>query len=445
MRRPHSLLIASIIGVLGLALLAVSTSQARPAARTLTAGGDLQWYRGNMHTHSHWSDGNDYLESIALWYKQHGYDFLVFTDHNVLANTERWVEVDKTKGKRTAYDRLKTHFPDWVEERMTDGKLEVRLRTFQEVSDKLAEPDKYLLIQGEEISDKFEKAPIHLNASNVQEVIAPRGGSSVLEAMQNNVDAVIAQRERTGVPMIVHLNHPNFHYGITAEDLMRVVGEQFFEVYNGHPDVHNAGDHVHASTDRMWDIILTWRIAELNLPLMYGLAVDDGHDYHEFGLGESNPGRGWVYVLAKSLTPASLIDALEAGRFYASSGVKLKSVTSSDQGLAVEVDAADGVEYTVEFLGTRKGFDARSEEVVDKDGQPIRATRKYSHDVGAVLKTVQGPKASYTFDGDELYVRARIVSTRKHPNPSEESEFERAWTQPALGPAAPASAVAAGE
>lgn len=444
MRRTHSLVFCSIVAVLGSALVAVSTTQARPA-RTLAATGDLHWFRGNMHTHSHWSDGDDYLEMIALWYKDRGYDFLVFTDHNVLANTERWVEVDKTKGKRKAYDKLKARLPDWVEERTTDGKLEVRLRTFKEVSDKFAEPGKYLLIQGEEISDKFEKSPIHLNASNVQEVVTPRGGSSVLEAMQNNVDAVLAQRAKTGVPMIVHLNHPNFGWGITAEDLMRVVGEQFFEVYNGHPGVHNSGDHEHASSDRVWDIVLTWRIAELNLPIMYGLGVDDGHDYHEIPSRHSNPGRGWVYVLAQSLTPESLIDALEAGRFYASSGVKLKSVTSSDDGLAVEVAADDSVDYTIEFIGTRKGFDSQSEEVKDKDGQPVRATRKYSDDVGTVLKTVSGPKGAYTFDGDELYVRARIVSTRKHPNPSEEGEFERAWTQPTLGPGAPANAVAAGK
>lgn len=438
MQRTHKVLFGSMVAVLGAALIAVSTSQAKPA-RTLAATGNLRWYKGNMHTHSHWSDGDDYLEMIALWYKDRAYDFLVFTDHNVLANTEKWVEVDKTKGKRTAYDKLKAQLPDWVDERTTDGKLEVRLRTFQEVSDKFAEPDKFLLIQGEEISDRFESAPIHLNVSNLQELIPPRGGSSVLDAMQNNVDAVIAQRERTGVPMIVHLNHPNFHYGITAEDLMRVVGEQFFEVYNGHPGVHNSGDHVHVSTDRMWDIILTWRIAELNLPIMYGLAVDDGHEYHNVPSRGSNPGRGWVYVLAEELTPESLIASLETGRFYSSSGVKLKSVTSSAEGLAVEIDAEGGVEYTVEFIGTRKGFDARSEEPHDADGKPVRATRTYSSDVGTVLKSVNGAKAGYTFGGDELYVRARIVSTRPHPNPSEEGEFERAWTQPAIGPAAPPS------
>ncbi len=430
------LMLSAIFGVLAAASVAVVIDRPGPA-RTLAAEESLRWYKGNLHTHSHWSDGNDYLEMIAVWYDEHDYDFLVFTDHNVLANTERWAAVDKTKGGREAYDKLKARFPDWVEEREQDGQLEVRLRTFEEVSDKIARTGEYLLIQGEEISDRFERLPIHLNASNVQELVTPRGGESVLEVMQNNVDAVVSQRERTGEPILVHLNHPNFGYAITAEDLARVIGENFFEVYNGHPGVHNSGDHVHVSSDRIWDIVLTLRIGELNLPIMYGLAVDDGHEYHNMPSRGSNPGRGWVYVLANELTPAALIDSLEAGRFYSSSGVRLLEVSSSERGLAVEVEAEEGVEYTIEFIGTRTGFDAASEPIQDEDGNEVYATRRYSDDVGEVFQTVDGTRAAYEFTGDELYVRARVTSTKPHPNPSEPGESERAWCQPTLGPAAP--------
>ena len=91
-------------------------------AGDLQADGDLKWYRGNLHTHSHWSDGDDYLESIGLWYRDHDYDFLVFTDHNVLADSERWVAVEKSKGGRKAFDKLVEKFPGWVEQRETDGR-----------------------------------------------------------------------------------------------------------------------------------------------------------------------------------------------------------------------------------------------------------------------------------------------------------------------------------
>jgi hypothetical protein len=429
------LIVASIIvAAIGLSR---PVAPAIDAAETLQATGPLKWHRGNLHTHSHWSDGDDYLEMIALWYREHSYDFLMFTDHNTLADKERWVEIDKSKGGRKAFDKLKARFPEgWVEERMTVNQAtktvqqEVRLKRFDEVFAKLAEKDKFLLIQGEEISDKFGKLPIHLNAHNVRDAIPPLGGGSVTETIQNNVSAVIAQRERTKQPMIVHLNHPNFGWGVTAEDLAPVRGENFFEVYNGHPGVNNAGDDTHASAERIWDIINTKRLTELNLPLLYGLATDDGHSYHNIPSRASEPGRGWVMVLATELSPASLIESLEAGRFYASSGVTLEKVEATAKSLTITVRPDPEATYTIDFLGTRSGFDPKSEPVRDKDGNELPVTRKYSPDIGAVLKSMNATSAKYEFTGDELYVRARITSSRPHPNPSAVGESERAWTQP---------------
>lgn len=402
----------------------------------LQAEGDLQWYRGNMHTHSYWSDGDNYLENIALWYRDHDYDFLVFTDHNTLAASERWVDVDKVKSGRKAYEKLKANFPDAVTERVTDGKTEVRLKTFAEVSELVGLPGKYLLVQGEEVTDKFGRSPIHMNVSNIKEVIPPLGGSSVTEVMQNNVNAAIAQRERTGQPMIIHLNHPNFGWGVTAEDLLPVVGENFFEVYNGHPGVNNSGDKDHASTERFWDILLTRRLAELKLPVLYGLATDDGHSYHNIPSRASEPGRGWVMVLAEELTPDTLIESMETGRFYSSSGVTLNRVESGPRGLSLQIAEEPGVTYRTEFIGTRRGYDATSTPVLDKDGNEIRATRHYSADIGTILATQEGTTARYEFRGDEIYVRARVTSSKLHPNPSELGEFERAWVQPVVGPIA---------
>ncbi len=436
MLRRCSVMLLLVLPI-SLVVIALRSEIAPVQADTLAATDQLQWYRGNMHTHSHWSDGDDYLESIAAWYQQAGYQFLVFTDHNVLADKERWVEIKKTKGKQAAFDKLKEQFPEWVEERTVAEKHEVRLRRFDEVAERFNKPSEYLLIQGEEVSDRLTlKIPLHFNVSNVKELLTPRGGDSVAEVIQNNVDAAIAQRERTGQPMIIHLNHPNFGYAVTAEDLMRIIGERFFEIYNGHPGVHNGGDEQHAGCEPIWDIVLTKRLAELKLPVMYGLAVDDGHEYHHIPSRASEPGRGWVMVLAKELTAGSLIEALEAGQFYASSGVRLSSVESSEKGLAIEVDAVPGETYTIEFIGTRKGYDPEGKPVVDEAGAEIRTTRRYSPEIGAVLATVQGTQARYEITGDEVYVRARVTSSAPHPNPSEIGEFQRAWCQPVVGAAA---------
>lgn len=440
MKSARSLFVAFLVVVSMWA--AINLPQTSPTAKAnaqqLKANGELQWFKGNMHTHSLWSDGDDYVESIALWYREHDYQFLVYTDHNTLADRERWVDVSKSKGGKDALEKLKKNFPEgWVTERTTaDGKQEVKLKTFLEVSERFNNPGKYLLVQGEEVTDSFGKAPIHMNASNVKELVVPRHGMSIAETIQNNTDALISQRERTGQPMMIHVNHPNFGWGITAEDLMRVRGENFFEVYNGHPGVKNSGDEQHASTERIWDIINTRRLTEFELPLLYGLATDDGHNYHKIPSRAAEPGRGWVVVLAPQLAANALVDAMEHGRFYSSSGVALESVTSSSEGIEVSIKTTPDATYRVEFIGTRKGFDPKHEPYLDKDGKPLRVTERYSDDIGKVLATVDGPNASYKFSGDELYVRARITSSRKHPNPSEVGEFERAWTQPALGPGA---------
>ena len=313
---------------------------------------------------------------------------------------------------------------------------EVRLKTLDEIAKRIGSPGHFLLIQGEEISDQFQQVPIHMNATNLTDLIPPMGGNSFHEVMQRSTDALVAQRERTGQPMMIHLNHPNFQYGITAEDLARVRGENFFEIYNGHTEVQNDGDEEHASAERIWDIILTQRIAVLHMPLMWGLATDDGHNYHNIPSRGNEPGRGWIVVLARALSAAEIIKSMDRGWFYASTGVTVDRFAVSRHGIDVRVHPQQGVEYTIDFIGTQTGFDRDSEPVFGElTGTPLRTTRQYSNDVGRVLKTYIGTRAAYEFGTNDLYVRARVTSTRKHPNPSTPGEYERAWCQPVRGPA----------
>jgi hypothetical protein len=391
----------------------------------------VRWWKGNLHTHSLWSDGDDYPEMIAEWYRDQGYHFVTVSDHNVMQVGERWFRANAARGGGVALDRYRAKWgEEWVERRTRDGHNEVRLRPLEEYRGRVEVPGQFLLIAGEEITDRYLTAPLHMNVHNLREAIPPQGGSNVVEVLQRNVDAVRAQRRETGQPMFLHVNHPNFGWAITAEELMQVRGEKFFEVYNGHPAVHNEGDAGHPSMERMWDIALTWRLAILDLGTLYGLAVDDGHSYFTNSVQLSNPGRGWVQVRARSLKVEDLIGALEAGDFYSTSGVELRDVRREKDRLRVEIDARPGVNYRVEFIGTRIGFNAASEPLTAGGGMPLRVTRRYSRDVGEVLAVVDGPRAEYRLKGDEIYVRARITSSRPKDNPGRPGEMEMAWTQP---------------
>lgn len=406
-----------VTALLGLTLAGACQTPEAPVPR---------WWKGNLHTHSFWSDGDDYPEMIVDWYKSAGYDFVALSEHNTLAEGERFIDVAENGGQ-DLLDVYKTRFPERVEERHTDeGVHQVRLETLEEYRTLFEEPGSFLIVSAEEITDTFETKDVHVNATNIQDLIEPRGGQSVAEVMQNNIDAVLEQRERTGRAMFPHINHPNFGWSIKVEDLIALNGEKFFEVYNGHPQVHNEGDELRPSTERMWDILLAERLSD-GQSIMYGLAVDDAHNYHDLDDQHSNPGRGWVMVRAPSLSAEALVVAMEAGDFYGTSGVLLDSVVATDERLSVVVRPESGVRYRIRFIGTRAGYDRSKEEVELEDASVLYS---YSDDIGETLAEIEGTSATYTFAGDELYVRAKIISTKLKENPYREGEHEAAWVQP---------------
>ncbi len=137
-------------------------------------------------------------------------------------------------------------------------------------------------------------------------------------------------------------------------------------------------------------------------------------------------------VRSEKLDAASLIAAMEAGDFYASSGVTLRDVRHDAKGITIEIEPQPGVTFRTEFIGTRKGWDTASEPVLGDKGEALRTTRRYSKDVGRVLATVEGTSARYACAGDELYVRARIVSSKHKEGVLSPDEMEQAWTQPAV-------------
>ena len=47
----------------------------------------------------------------------------------------------------------------------------------------------------------------------------------------------------------------------------------------------------------------------------------------------------------------------------------------------------------------------------------------------------RGRTASYTLKGDEIYVRAKVISSKPKVNGSVAGEFETAWTQPLVNAA----------
>jgi hypothetical protein len=158
----------------------------------------------------------------------------------------------------------------------------------------------------------------------------------------------------------------------------------------------------------MWDQINMSYLAAKK-PIMYGLATDDSHNYHKMGSKWSNSGRGWVMVQSDTLSAPAIIEAMERGDFYSTTGVTLKSLDFDKKNLKVEVEPEAGIDYTIIFLGCLKG----ETEVRE-------------------LKTVEGSSANFELTDDILFVRSKISSTKLQENPIEDIKYESAWTQPLL-------------
>lgn len=404
------------------------------ADETIPPNPELRWFKGNLHTHSLWSDGNDFPEMIAEWYRTHGYQFLALSDHNTLSDGIRWMRVDQLtkRGHAEGLAKYRARYgDDWVETRTSvDGVEEVRLKPLDEFRHLVEERGAFLMIQSEEMSDSVGQKPLHINVANIKEMIRPLGGTTIREAMAADLRAVDEQERESGRPMIVHLNHPNFGWAVTAEDLAAVINERYFEVYNGHTGVNNDGDELRAGMEEIWDIANTLRLATLNAEPLMGLATDDSHHYD--GAQEQRPGRGWIMVRARHLTPESLVKAFKAGDFYASTGVTLRDFRfdAEKRRLEIDIEPDADAKFTTRFIGAPKTVSTDGAERVDAQGAALDTTKKYSPEIGRTYATAEGTTVSYQLDGSELYIRAIVTSSKPHPDPSLKYQLQQAWTQP---------------
>lgn len=290
----------------------------------------MPWFRGNLHTHTTNSDGDSTPGEVVAWYRDAGYDFLALTDHDCLT------------------------LP--ADHRDVAGPM--------------------LLVHGEEVT----AGDVHVNALGLRATIAPVIRGSVRETLQANVDAI---REAGAVPSV---NHPNFRWQVRPDDLGALRGCRLFEVHNAGPETNDGGRPGHPSHEDAWDLLLS---AGRRL---WAIAVDDAHHFRRWGHDCSNPGRAWVQVRAERLAEADLLDAIEAGRFYASTGVELADVHADRDELALTIVPRCDLAYRTRFIGAG----------------------------GVVLDEVHGLEPRHRPERAQPYVRALV----------EDSDGLRAWVQP---------------
>jgi hypothetical protein len=326
----------------------------------------LHWYRCNTHTHTSarpQSDANETPEYAADWYRTHGYQCLVITDHEFLTD-------------------------------VTD------------LNKKYAATADFLVIRGQEITqavldpkDPKRTRYLHVNGIDIDRAIMPVGYPKISALASTPVyERNLAEvRSAGGIPQI---NHPNLGWSVRLEDLLPLQGPYLFEVWNAFPTSNNLGGtaddgETSPSTEALWDELLT------HGQVAWGVASDDTHEYHRLDNREApTPGKGWIVIEAKALTLSDLHEALKAGHFYASTGVRIERYEANHNHISIQLTATPdwspvlkaSARFRTRFIGAR----------------------------GRVLTEVTGTSPEYHMKGDESYVRASII----------DSDGRRAWTEP---------------
>lgn len=424
-----------------------------------------KWYKGNLHMHTRWSDGKAFPEEAVMWYKSRGYNFIGISDHNLFQdNPNKFASMADPEKKLRGFsqkelDRYVANYPDAEVGTGKDGRKQVRLKTFDELSKIYNSDGEFVMIPNVEatrgISVNGSSHQLHMNYVNLPGLLPSykskgfkwglNDGTTVAEFLGQHARETAEFAKTFGKDYLFILNHPIWMwYDVGPEAVVANPDVRFFELCNGgspwKPAEGLPTDGF--DTDRFWDVVNAFR-ARRGQKLLYGVGTDDTHFYH----GEKNkmciPGNAWSLVRSNELTADAIVKAMNEGDFVTCEGIEPKDVyfDSKEKRLDVSVEAKPTVKRTIKFIVSKADFSETPVKTLTisrgNNSKFNRTINIYDEKVGMVVKTVEGKvgealSASYVMQKDDLYVRARIeedgqpiCTANLHP----QGKFV-AWTQP---------------
>lgn len=256
----------------------------------LSFAAQANWYKGQLHMHTTKSDGNATPQEAAKDYKNAGYDFIVFTDHNISYKPSKYIK---------------------------------------------SSIDNFLVIQGMEFTyngkNRFgRKTPVHANGIGITKTIPVTEVKYLSEMYKNIIDAIYSDH---AMPL---LNHPNFKAGYTAEELMDINQPYMLEL-----GAFNSRNMAEAGAETIWDRLLS------SGKKVLGAATSDTHNYNN----PKNLDKGYIVCNAKDLTMESILNAIRIGDFYASTGVNIDQYIVYRSSIFISVKTNPDTTYEIEFIG----------------------------------------------------------------------------------------------
>jgi hypothetical protein len=275
------------------------------------------WYKGNIHCHTANSDGRLSQQEVARLYKEEGYHFLAFTDHNRFTVTDAYND----------------------ESFLVIPGIEVDIANHR--------PDRVSIYHAVGIQEKG----IGSGISDGETFHA--GKWEGIESAQSMINRL----NEKGMKSV--FCHPNWSR-LELEDFIDLDGYFALEIYNYGCAVAN---HTGLSID-YWDSLLR------RGRRIWAVATDDCHHRIDDRFG------GWIMVKAPELTKDAILEALEEGSFYASSGPEIYDYRIENGIVHVECSPVRAIHFvTYEHWG--QSVIAENNSTITKADHQLRGTEKY--------------------------------------------------------------------
>ena len=71
----------------------------------------MPYLKGNLHIHTHFSDGANSPQEMAAIYHDLGYDFVAITDHNYLIKPQYWESIPDHNGSLIVFKGIELEYP----------------------------------------------------------------------------------------------------------------------------------------------------------------------------------------------------------------------------------------------------------------------------------------------------------------------------------------------
>ena len=237
-----------------------------------------KYFRTNLHTHTNITDASTSPEEMKAFYKKRGYQILCISDHNVIIDFSELNEEDFLMLTGAEFNVN--------EENFTRGhSRSAHFNFIAKRPDNLWQPFRY--------AKEWNAGP-YLEKAEIGDMSQAHDTEAI--------NAMIAEANKRG--FLVMYNHPQWSLH-TYEDYSQYKGLWAMELCNGGSASYGDGDNGNVYREL------------LNLGnRLFPVGADDSHS-------EKGVALAWIMVGAEKLEYGAVIDALEKGEFYASTGAEL--------------------------------------------------------------------------------------------------------------------------